>query len=204
VAVWPRLHTVDELREKSKAGRALVAEMKAAGIFILSGGLDDAAPAFSCMRPAARRCSPTVRSSSPRSTSAARLWAGKIAVVYAGPPSMTPAQTGRPTRGLCLCRPLGTDNLPAKRRCAAYGGTRRWPGRMPHRPTGAAAEREVQAMLRSRPMTPDFDDDDRPDRDEDRWDYRAGDPQWVTVRDRRLWAGRPGFTQRPINREAAP
>ena len=42
----------------------------------------------------------------------------------------------------CLCRPLGTDNLLAKRRCATYGGTRRWPGRMSHRPTDAAAERE--------------------------------------------------------------
>ena len=38
---------------------------------------------------------------------------------------------------------LGTDNLLAKRRCATYGGTRRWPGRMSHRPTDAAAEREV-------------------------------------------------------------
>ena len=44
---------------------------------------------------------------------------------------------------LCLCRPLGTDTLLAKRRRAAYGGTRRWPRRMSHRPTGAAAEREV-------------------------------------------------------------
>jgi hypothetical protein len=40
-------HTVEELREKSKAVRALVAEMKAAGVFIFTGGLDDAAPVFS-------------------------------------------------------------------------------------------------------------------------------------------------------------
>jgi hypothetical protein len=49
---------------------------------------------------------------------------------------------------LCLCRPLGTDNLLAKRRCATYGGTRRWPGRMSHRPTDAAAEREVPPLCR--------------------------------------------------------
>src|SRR5689334_1912815 len=44
---WVPDHTVDELREKSKAVRALVAEMKAAGVFIFTGGLDDAAPVFS-------------------------------------------------------------------------------------------------------------------------------------------------------------
>ena len=44
---WVPDHTVDELREKSKAVRALVAEMKAAGVLIFTGGLDDAAPVFS-------------------------------------------------------------------------------------------------------------------------------------------------------------
>jgi hypothetical protein len=44
---WVPDHTVEELREKSKAVRALVAEMKAAGVFIFTGGLDDAAPVFS-------------------------------------------------------------------------------------------------------------------------------------------------------------
>jgi hypothetical protein len=39
---WVPDHTVEELREKSKAGRALVA-----GVFIFTGGLDDAAPVFS-------------------------------------------------------------------------------------------------------------------------------------------------------------
>ena len=41
---WVPDHTVEDLREKSKAGRALVAEMKAAGVFIFTGGLDAAAP----------------------------------------------------------------------------------------------------------------------------------------------------------------
>ena len=68
---WVPDLTVEDLREKSKAGRALVAEMKAAGVFIFTGGLDDAAPCSVSMRRAARRCSPTVRSSRPRSTSAA-------------------------------------------------------------------------------------------------------------------------------------
>ncbi len=48
----------------------------------------------------------------------------------------------------CLCRPLGIDNLLAKRWCAAYGGTRRWPRRMSHRPTDAAAEREILSLCR--------------------------------------------------------
>ena len=43
---WVPDHTVEELREKSKAVRALIAEMKAAGVFIFTGGLDDAAPVF--------------------------------------------------------------------------------------------------------------------------------------------------------------
>ncbi|MGD0684459.1 MAG: YciI family protein [Streptosporangiaceae bacterium] len=44
---WVPDHTAEELREKSRAVRALVAEMKAAGVFIFTGGLDDAAPVFS-------------------------------------------------------------------------------------------------------------------------------------------------------------
>jgi hypothetical protein len=67
---WVPDHTVEDLGEKSKAGRALVAEMSAAGVFIFTGGLDDAAPCSVSMRRAARRCSRTVRSSSPRGTSA--------------------------------------------------------------------------------------------------------------------------------------
>jgi len=44
---WVPDHTVEELRGKSRAVRALVAEMKAAGVFVFTGGLDDTAPVFS-------------------------------------------------------------------------------------------------------------------------------------------------------------
>jgi len=44
---WVPDHTVEELREKSKALRPLVAEMKAAGVLIFTGGLDPDAPVFS-------------------------------------------------------------------------------------------------------------------------------------------------------------
>ena len=44
---WVPDHTIEELREKSRAVRALIAEMKAAGVFVFTGGLDDAAPVFS-------------------------------------------------------------------------------------------------------------------------------------------------------------
>lgn len=44
---WVPDHTDEELREKATAVRALVAEMKEAGVFIFTGGLDDAAPVFS-------------------------------------------------------------------------------------------------------------------------------------------------------------
>jgi len=37
---WVPDHTDEELREKSKALRPLVAEMKAAGVLIFTGGLD--------------------------------------------------------------------------------------------------------------------------------------------------------------------
>jgi hypothetical protein len=44
---WVPDHTLEELREKSRALRPLVAEMKAAGVLIFTGGLDDDAPVFS-------------------------------------------------------------------------------------------------------------------------------------------------------------
>ncbi|HEU0239642.1 MAG TPA: YciI family protein [Micromonosporaceae bacterium] len=44
---WVPDHTIDELREKSKVTRALIAEMKAVGVLIFTGGLDDSAPVFS-------------------------------------------------------------------------------------------------------------------------------------------------------------
>ena len=44
---WVPDHTDEELREKATTVRALVAEMRAAGVLIFTGGLDDAAPVFS-------------------------------------------------------------------------------------------------------------------------------------------------------------
>ena len=43
---WVPEHTDDELLEKSRALRPLLAEMRAAGALIFCGGLDDTAPVF--------------------------------------------------------------------------------------------------------------------------------------------------------------
>lgn len=44
---WVPGYTAEELRERSTAVRALMAEMKAAGVFVFLGGLDPAGPVFS-------------------------------------------------------------------------------------------------------------------------------------------------------------
>lgn len=44
---WVPDNTLEELREKARAGKALREEMNAAGVLIFMGGLDDAAPVFS-------------------------------------------------------------------------------------------------------------------------------------------------------------
>ena len=44
---WVPDLTDEDLRAAAKAAGALRAEMKAAGVLIFSGGLDDAAPVFS-------------------------------------------------------------------------------------------------------------------------------------------------------------
>jgi hypothetical protein len=44
---WVPDYTDEEMAERSKAVRALRAEMKAAGVFVFLGGLDAAAPVFS-------------------------------------------------------------------------------------------------------------------------------------------------------------
>jgi hypothetical protein len=43
---WVPDLTDEDLREASKAASALTAEMKAAGVLIFTGGLDDEAPLF--------------------------------------------------------------------------------------------------------------------------------------------------------------
>jgi hypothetical protein len=44
---WVPEHTLEQLQQKSRALRPLVAEMKAAGVLIFIGGLDGDAPVFS-------------------------------------------------------------------------------------------------------------------------------------------------------------
>lgn len=44
---WVPEHTDEELRQKSRALRPLIAEMEAAGVLIFTGGLDDTTPVFS-------------------------------------------------------------------------------------------------------------------------------------------------------------
>jgi hypothetical protein len=94
---WVPDHTDEELREKSKAVRALRAEMKAAGVLIYTNGLDDAAPVFSVD---ASSGTPLFTDGPYAETKehiggfavvdvadeeAARLWAGKIAVACGWP-----------------------------------------------------------------------------------------------------------------------
>jgi hypothetical protein len=43
---WVPEHTDEELRQKSRALRPLIAEMEAAGVLIFTGGLDDTTPVF--------------------------------------------------------------------------------------------------------------------------------------------------------------
>jgi hypothetical protein len=94
---WVPEHTIEELQEKARATRALVAEMKAAGVLIFTGGLDDAAPVFSVDASSGTPVftdGPFVESKEHlggfavvdvADEEAARLWAGKIAAVCGWP-----------------------------------------------------------------------------------------------------------------------
>ena len=94
---WVPDHTVEELREKAKAARAVVAEMKDAGVFVFTGGLDDAAPVFSVDASSGTPLftdGPFVESKEHlggfavvdvADEEAARQWAGKIAVACGWP-----------------------------------------------------------------------------------------------------------------------
>jgi hypothetical protein len=94
---WVPDHTVEELREKTKVTGALMAEMKAAGVLIFSGGLDDASPVFSVDASSGAPLfsdGPFVESKEHlggfavvdvADEEAARLWAGKIAVACGWP-----------------------------------------------------------------------------------------------------------------------
>src|SRR5579875_1112714 len=90
-------HTAEEPREKSEAGMALVAEMKAAGVLIFTGSLDDAAPVFSVDASSGTPLftdGPFAESKEHlggfavvdvADEEAARMWAGKIAVACGWP-----------------------------------------------------------------------------------------------------------------------
>ena len=94
---WVPDLTDDDLREASKRTTALRAEMKAAGVLIFTGGLDDAAPVFSVDASSGAPLftdGPYVESKEylggfavidVADEEAARLWAGKIAVACGWP-----------------------------------------------------------------------------------------------------------------------
>lgn len=94
---WVPEHTDDELRAKSKALRPLIAEMKAAGVLIFTGGLDTDAPVFAVDASSGRPLftdGPFVETKEHlggfavvdvADEDAARLWAGKIAVACGWP-----------------------------------------------------------------------------------------------------------------------
>jgi hypothetical protein len=94
---WVPDHTLEELRAKSKAVGALVAEMKAAGVFLFTGGLDPDAPVFSVDASSGTPLftdGPFIESKEylggfavidVADEAAARLWAGKIAVACGWP-----------------------------------------------------------------------------------------------------------------------
>jgi len=93
---WVPALTVEELREKSSALRPLVPEMRAAGVLIFTGGLDDG-PVFSVDASSGTplfTVGPYIESKehigvfavvNVADEDAARLWAGKIAVACGWP-----------------------------------------------------------------------------------------------------------------------
>jgi hypothetical protein len=96
-AEWVPEHTDEELSEKTRTLRPLVAEMKAAGVLLFTGGLDDDAPVFSVDASSGTPLfsdGPFVESKEHlggfavvdvADEQAARLWAGRIAVACGWP-----------------------------------------------------------------------------------------------------------------------
>ena len=94
---WVPDHTDEELREKSRAVRALRAEMNEAGVLIYTNGLDPDAPVFSVDASSGAPLftdGPHIESKehlggfavvTVNDEEAARLWAGKIAVACGWP-----------------------------------------------------------------------------------------------------------------------
>jgi hypothetical protein len=96
-AEWVPDHTAEEIRQKAAVTLALVAEMKAAGVLIFTGGLDHTAPVFS-VEPSSG--TPLITDGPFAETKevlggfavvdvpddeAARLWAGRIAMACGWP-----------------------------------------------------------------------------------------------------------------------
>jgi hypothetical protein len=103
---WVPEHTEEQLQEKSRALRPLVAQMRAAGVLIFTGGLDDS-PAFSVD---ASSGTPLFTDGPFAETKehlggfavvdvadeeAARLWAGRIAVACGWPQEVRRFQVRR-------------------------------------------------------------------------------------------------------------
>jgi len=95
-AEWVPDYTEEEMAEKSKAVQALRAEMKAAGVYVFLGGLDDSAPAFSVDASSGAPVftdGPYVEKEhlggftivDVADEEAARMWAGKVAIACGWP-----------------------------------------------------------------------------------------------------------------------
>jgi hypothetical protein len=94
---WVGDPTIEELHEKSRALKPLLAEMRAAGVLIFTGGLDDRTPVFSVDASTGTPLftdGPFVETKEHlggfavvdvADEEAARLWAGKIAVACGWP-----------------------------------------------------------------------------------------------------------------------
>lgn len=124
---WVPDHTLEELREKSRALRPLVAEMRAAGVLIFTGGLDDEAPVFSVDAAGGEPLftdGPFVETKEHlggfavvdvADEEAARVWAGKIAVACGWPQEVRRFQV--PTAsGDTVARPLSDAAATPRRR----------------------------------------------------------------------------------------
>jgi hypothetical protein len=116
---WVPDLTDEELREASKAVSALRAEMKAAGVLIFTGGLDDAAPVFSVDASSGTPLftdGPYVESKEylggfavvdVADEEAARLWAAKIAVACGWPQEVRRFRLATPGRPSPECQGSG-------------------------------------------------------------------------------------------------
>jgi hypothetical protein len=104
---WVPDHTDEELQAKSTAVRALMAEMKTAGVFVFTGGLDAEAPLFSVDASSGTPVftdGPYIESKEHlggfavvdvADEEAARLWAGKVAVACGWPQEVSRFQVPR-------------------------------------------------------------------------------------------------------------